>query len=111
MSSPASLNQDPSFLDKSSSSREETPSLLDREISPMIRRSQSAFQRELPLLIKNHQHRWVVYHGDRRVAIGTSKREMFKQCRHQDLPHGEFVVRLIEPEVLDEIEWNESRDV
>ena len=77
----------------------------------MIRRSQDAFQRELPLLIRDHEHRWVAYHGDRRVAIGSSKRELFQQCRHQDLPPGEYVVRLIESEVPDEMEWNESRDV
>ena len=59
----------------------------------------------------DHQHRWVAYHGDRLVAIGSSKRQLFQECRNQDLPPGEFVVRLIEPEILEEIDWNESRDI
>jgi hypothetical protein len=77
----------------------------------MIRLAHSAFQRDLPLLIKNHRHQWVAYHGDRRVAIGTSKRRLFQQCRHQELRPEEFMVRLIEPEFPEEIDWNESRDV
>ena len=77
----------------------------------MTRRAQAAFQRDLPQLIKNHRRRWVAYHGDRRVAIGSSKRQLFQQCRHQDLPPEEFVVRLIEPEMPEEIDWNGSRDV
>ncbi len=71
----------------------------------------AAFQRDLPLLIKNHRHRWVAYHGDRRVAIGPSERQLFQQCHHQDLPPEEFMVRLIEAEIPEEIDWNESHDV
>ncbi len=77
----------------------------------MIRRAHAAFQQDLPLLIKNHRHRWVAYHGVRRVAIGSSKRQLFQHCRHQDLPREEFMVRRIEPEFSEEIDWNESRDV
>ena len=45
------------------------------------------------------------------MAIGCSKRQLFQQCRHQDLPPEEFMVRLIEPEIPGEIDWNESRGV
>ncbi|MGA8347258.1 MAG: hypothetical protein WB773_05510 [Isosphaeraceae bacterium] len=111
MSSPSSLNRNASLRDESDFPREESSSLLGRETPPMIRRAHAAFQRDLPLLIKNHRHRWVAYHGDRRVAIGCSKRQLFQQCRHQDLPPEEFMVRLIEPEIPGEIDWNESRGV
>jgi len=111
MSSPSSSNPDASLLDDSSSSGQEISSLLTGETSPMIRRAQAAFQRDLPQLIKNHRRLWVAYHGDLRVAIGSSKRQLFQQCRNQNLPPGEFVVRLIESEMPEEIDWNESRDV
>jgi hypothetical protein len=111
MSSSSALNGDPSLLDESNSPRDESSSLLDRETPPMIRRAQAAFQRDLPHLIKDHLRQWVAYHGDHRVAFGSSKRELFQHCDHQHLPADEFVVRLVELEMPEEIEWNESRDV
>jgi hypothetical protein len=99
------------MLDDSSPPHAEGSSLLDRETPPMIRRAQAAFQRDLPLLIKNHLRQWVAYHGDRRVAIGSSKRRLFQDCIDQHLPANEFVVRLVEIEMPEEIEWNESRDL
>ena len=77
----------------------------------MIRVAQVAFLRDLPELIKEHRRSWVAYHGDRRVAIGPSKRQLFKECAAWKLPPDEFVVRLVEPELPEEIDWNESRDV
>jgi len=111
MSSPSSLNRDAPLFDESPSPNEESPSLLDREIHPMIRRAQAAYQRDLPQLVKNHRQRWVAYDGDRRVAMGSSKRQVFQRCRSLELPHGEFVVRFVESKTPEEIDWNESRDV
>jgi hypothetical protein len=45
------------------------------------------------------------------VGFGSSKRELFRHCRDLNLPTGEFVVRLIEPEIPDEIDWNEFGDI
>jgi hypothetical protein len=108
---PSSLNREAPLVDDCSSPRAESPSLLDREIPPMIRVAQAAFLRDLPDLITEHRGSWVAYHGDRRVAIGPSKRQLFEECTTRKLPPGEFVVRLVESEMPEEIDWNESRDV
>jgi hypothetical protein len=111
MSSPSSLDQNAAPLGVSDPSLDDRSSLLGREIPPMIRLAQAAFQRDLPLLINTHPHRWVAYHGHQRVAIGSSKRRLFQQCRGEGLLSGEFLVRLIEAEMPEEIDWNESRDI
>jgi hypothetical protein len=111
MSSSSLPNRDASLFDESRRLLDGSSSLLDRETPPMIRRAQAAFQRDLPHLIKNHLRQWVAYHGDQRVAIGSSKRKLFQHCSDQHLPASELVVRLVEIEMPEEIEWNESRDV
>lgn len=42
--------------------------LLPIVIPPMIERSQSAFRRDLPALMKTHYRQWVAYHGDARIG-------------------------------------------
>jgi hypothetical protein len=111
VSTPSSLNREAPLADDRGSPRAESPSLLDREIPPMIRVAQAAFLRDLPELVTGHRRRWVAYHGDRRVAIGPSKRQLFRECAARKLPPGEFVVRFIEFQTPEEIDWNESRDV
>ena len=111
MSSHFSVNQGPPAQGESRDAEAEIPSLLDREIPVMIRRAQAAFRRDLPQLLEEHPHRWVAYHGDRRVALGSSKRQLFQKCVRQGVPRNEFMVRLIEPEPTDEFDWNEFRDV
>jgi hypothetical protein len=73
-------------------------------VSPLIDRSQSAFRRDLPRLLKEHPRRWVAYHGDDRVAVGPSKRQLYQECLRRGLQIGEFVVRSIEPEVPREVD-------
>ena len=80
MSSRSSINRDVPLADNSSSPEAGSPSLLEREIPPMIRVAQAAFVRDLPQLIAEHRRSWVAYHGDRRVAIGSSKRQLFKDA-------------------------------
>ncbi len=77
----------------------------------MIRVAQAAFLRDLPQLIGKHRRSWVAYHGNRRIAIGPSKRRLFKECTVQRVPPDEFIVRLIEVEMPEEFDWNEFRDV
>ncbi len=111
MSTPSSLDHETPLLDNRDATRVEGASLLDREIPPMIRVAQAAFLRDLPQMVGEHRRRWVACHGDRRVAIGSSKRQLFRDCTTQKLPPDEFIVRLIEVEMPEEFDWNESRDV
>jgi hypothetical protein len=76
------------------------------DIPEMIKKSQAAFRRDLPELLKDRRLRgqWVAYHGEQRVGVGRSKRSLYQQCLKHGLPYGEFVVRQIAPEYDEEAE-------
>jgi hypothetical protein len=111
VSTPSSLDREVPLADDCGSPRTESSLILDREVPPLVRIAQAAFLRDLPQLIREHRRSWVAYHGEERVAIGSSKRRLFKECAARKLRPGEFVVRLVELEMPQEIAWNESRDV
>jgi len=95
-----------------SSSAPASPSQISLEIPPGIRRSQEAFWRDLPELLKQRKLRgqWVCYHGDERVGISKDDAELFQRCWKRGLKDREFDVFLIEelemppwePEEMDE---------
>ncbi len=78
--------------------------LLPLIIPAMIERSQAAFRRDLPELMKTHYRQWVAYHGDERVGFGKTERELYEKCLRYGWTDEEFVVRSIEPEMDDEID-------
>ena len=80
----------------------------DRPIPPMTQRSQAAFRRDLPQLLKKYKGRWVAYNGDRQIAIGRSKRKLYQQCLDQGLDEEEFVVRFIQQELPEDQDWEED---
>lgn len=88
----------------SSPPQEQETSSATTIISPLIERSQNAFRRDLPRLLKEHPRQWVAYRGDEQVAIGPSKRQLYQECLRRGFLVGEFVVRSIEPEVPREVD-------
>ena len=74
------------------------------EITPMIARSQAAFRRDLPELVKTHYRQWVAYHGEDRIRFGRTQFELYEECYRRGLHDDEFVVRSVEPEMPDEID-------
>ena len=74
------------------------------EISPLVARSQAAFRRDLPELLKSHYRKWVAYHGENRIGFGRTQFELYDECYHRGLRDDQFVVRSIEPEMPDEID-------
>lgn len=74
------------------------------EVTPMIARSQAAFRRDLPELLKTHYRQWVAYHGEDRIGYGGTQFELYDECHRRGLRDDEFVVRSIEPELSDEID-------
>jgi hypothetical protein len=68
------------------------------EIPPIVLRSQQAFWRDRPELLKDEGNRgnWVAYHGPDRVAFGRTDTEVYQECFHQGLKRGEFYVGRLE---------------
>jgi hypothetical protein len=66
-------------------------------VPPLYRRSEWAFQRDLPELLKKHKGKYVAYNGLRRIAIDRSERKLRDVCTKQGLIWYEYVVRLIDP--------------
>jgi hypothetical protein len=104
-SSNQSINAD-AETDPEQNAPSERLSQLPDAISAPIERSQAAFQRDLPELLKTKGRfrQWVAYHGDRRVGFAKTKTELYQACLRQGLRRAEFVVRSIEPEVPQETE-------
>ena len=73
-------------------------------ISPMVAKSQEAFRRELPELLKNRYGQWVAYHGDERLGFGRTQLELYRECLRRGLKDEDFVVWGISPE------WPEGMD-
>jgi hypothetical protein len=57
------------------------------DIPEGVRRSQRAFLRDLPELLKDEALRgqWVAYHGDERVGIAPSDEPLIRECMRRGL--------------------------
>jgi hypothetical protein len=45
-----------------------------------LQQSYAAFLQDLPFLLGRHAGEWAAYVGNRRLAIGPSKRTLFREC-------------------------------
>lgn len=68
------------------------PSVLEIGVRPMIARSEEAFYRDLPFLLRAHVGQWVAYHGDERIRFGSSQTELYRWCQKIGLSSDEFLV-------------------
>jgi hypothetical protein len=68
------------------------------DIPPLVFRSQQAFWRDLPELLKERRNhgKWVAYHGGERVALARSDVEAYQECFRRGLRHEEFYVGRVE---------------
>ena len=78
----------------------EAPPVLDPEIPEGVRRSQDAFFRDLPELLKDDRlrGRWVAYRGEQRVEVGRTQTEVIQECNRRGLREDEYDVFVIEPQ-------------
>lgn len=68
------------------------------EVPPGILRSQRAFWRELPDLLRTRRKgRWVAYHGDERVGFGHTQADLYRECIRRGYRTNEVFVALVEP--------------
>jgi hypothetical protein len=60
--------------------------------SSLLARSIEAFYRNLPELLKQHDGKWVAYHGDEWVGAGRTETELFQKCLERGFKDDEFIV-------------------
>ena len=64
-----------------------------------IRRSQDAFFRDLPELLKDETLRgkWIAYHGDERIGIAPGMKPLIQECLRRGLADDQYDLFVIEP--------------
>ena len=78
----------------------EPTSVLDLQIPDGIRKSQEAFFRDLPDLLKDRKLRgkYVAYHGDERVGVACDDEPLIRECLRRGLRREEYDILVIEPQ-------------
>jgi hypothetical protein len=73
---------------------------LDLQVPEGIRRSQEAFFRDLPDLLKDRKMngKYVAYHGDERVKVAKSPSEVIRECLRRGLSDDQYDVFVIRPQ-------------
>jgi hypothetical protein len=68
-------------------------------IPPALFRSQQAFWRELPELLKDRRNRgqWVAYSGDERIGIAPDDADLIRACQRRGLRGNDYYLDVIEP--------------
>jgi hypothetical protein len=78
------------------------PDDVAAEVSPGTLRSQQAFWRDLPALLRDKRHcgQWVAYHGDEQIGIATTKTELIREVLRRGIPRDDYYVGRIQPQSL-----------
>jgi hypothetical protein len=77
---------------------------LNETFPPLILQARAAWRGDLPALLKTHPGKWVAYHGNRQIGIGSRKTALFQQCLRAGLEPGQFVVLRIEYEAEHQVD-------
>jgi hypothetical protein len=74
--------------------------VLDLQVPEGIRRSQEAFFRDLPELLKDRRLRgkYVAYHGNERVKVAKSETEVIRECLRRGLSDDQYDIFIIKPQ-------------
>ena len=72
----------------------EPKSVVGLQVPEGIRRSQAAFFRDLPSLLKDRGMlgKYIAYHGDERVKVGLSQTEVVRECLTRGLSDDDYDV-------------------
>ncbi len=81
--------------------------LADIQVPPLIQKALDKHRRDLPELMKKHADQWVAYHGDERLELGRSKRNLYHKYLDRGLSLDELIVLAVEPELTDELDPSE----
>jgi hypothetical protein len=68
------------------------------DIPAGVRRSQQAFLRDLPELLKDEALRgqWIAYHGDQRIGIAPSNEPLLRECARRGLGEDQYDLFIID---------------
>ncbi len=74
--------------------------VLDLQVPEGIRRSQEAFFRDLPEMLKNRRLRgkFVAYHGSERVKVAKSGTDVIRECLRRGLQSDQYDIFVIRPQ-------------
>jgi hypothetical protein len=69
------------------------------EIPPALIRSQQAFWRDLPELLRTRRNhgKWVAYCGDERVGVAADDADLIRACQRRGLRAKDYYLDVIEP--------------
>lgn len=71
--------------------------VIPPRILAVIEDAQRAFFHELKDLLQKHSGQWIMYHGNRRIAISKSKSEAYQAGIDQGIDCSRLFVRKIRP--------------
>jgi hypothetical protein len=90
----------------------EPRSVLNLQVPEGIRKSQEAFFRDLPELLKDRRLRgkYVAYHGEERIGIARDDVPLIRECLRRGLERNEYDILIIEPQSPEpeEIDYSSS---
>ncbi len=74
-------------------------------IPPGILRSQQAFWRDLPELLRHRRNRgrWAAYHGDEQIGVAADRMKLVREIRRRGLSQDDYYFGRIEPH--DQAPW------
>jgi hypothetical protein len=88
----------------SNSPSEESSDWRFQGVAPMIRKAMEKHYREWEGLMKRHANRWVIYHGDERLEIGTSRADLYRKYVGRGFKREDLLVLGVCPPIEDEHE-------
>jgi hypothetical protein len=78
--------------------------LIDVEVAPLIAQARAAFERDLPELLREHEGQWVAYFGEKQLAFGTTRRELYQQLIPEGYPDNQLFLCFVEEDPFGEAE-------
>ena len=75
------------------------PMPTEAVVSEDLRRSQEAFHRDLPAMLKDRRLRgkYVAYHGDDRIGVAEDDEPLIRECLRRALRADQYAIEVIEP--------------
>ena len=101
------VNSTSALLEPEAASPDDSPPVELPGMETPLARSQTAYEKDLPELLKSHPGAWVAYADGKQVRIAKNPTELYRHCLNDlGLTHDRFVVSRIVPDSGREVEYN-----